>query len=60
MSSPKRRAQNARELEQRQQERADEQLRRARLTMWQRIEEADTSEDVKDILHSICEKIGLE
>lgn len=60
MSSPERRAQQAKEFEQQQQERANEQLRKTRLTMWERIEEANASDDVKDILHRICEKIELE
>jgi hypothetical protein len=28
--------------------------------MWERIEESDASSDVKDILHRLAEKLGME
>ena len=34
--------------------------RRTRLTMWERIEESDASDSVKEILHMIAEQCGLE
>ncbi len=37
-----------------------EQARKASLSMWARIDEADVSEDVKEILHMMAEKLGLE
>ncbi len=39
---------------------AKERDRKATLTMWERIEEADASADVKEILHMLAEKLGLE
>ena len=40
--------------------REGEARRKEALTMWERIEEADASADVKEILHMIAEKVGLE
>ena len=40
--------------------RAGEQERKAALSMWGRIEEAEASADVKEILHLLAEKVGLE
>lgn len=37
-----------------------EEARKDALTMWERIEEADLSEDTKDILHRFAEKLGME
>lgn len=37
-----------------------EEARRASLSTWERIEEADASPDVKEILHMIAEKLGME
>lgn len=37
-----------------------EESRRARLTMWARIEESDASESVKEILHMLAEQCGME
>lgn len=37
-----------------------EYARKEALSMWERIEEADASEDVKDILHRICSHLVLE
>ena len=37
-----------------------EAVRKAALTMWERIEEADCSADVRDILHRLAEKLGME
>lgn len=40
--------------------RLEEEARRSRLTMWERIEESDASESVKELLHMLAEKCGLE
>jgi hypothetical protein len=47
------------EAEQRREE-AREEARKEALSMWERIEEADASADVKDILHRIACQTGLE
>jgi hypothetical protein len=44
----------------REEARLTEEARRARLTMWERIEESDASESVKELLHMLAEKCGLE
>lgn len=41
-------------------EREREEKRKAALTMWERIEEADASADVKEILHMMAQKLGME
>jgi hypothetical protein len=60
MSSKETRARNAAELDRYYLERAVEEGRKADLTMWERIEEADASGDVKEILHMIASHSGLE
>ena len=37
-----------------------EQARKEALNMWNRIDESDASEDVKDILHRLAQHVGLE
>lgn len=37
-----------------------EEARKACLPMWERIEEADASPSVKEILHMLAEKLGME
>lgn len=48
------RAEQARLNEIRERERSAEEDRKAELTMWARIEEAATLDDVKDILHRLA------
>lgn len=64
MSSPARRkqlqAERKAEREAEDQARIVENARKELLTMWLRIDEADTTSDVKDILHRIAEHVGLE
>lgn len=40
--------------------RLKEEARKEALSMWERIEEADTGADVKDILHRFAHHLGLE
>lgn len=40
--------------------RIKEENRKASLSMWERIEEADASFEVKEILHLLAEKLGME
>lgn len=51
-----------REVEMRVQDEARrrEEARRAALSMYERISESDASADVKEILHMLAEKVGLE
>ena len=37
-----------------------EEHRRSELTMWERIEEADTPEQIKEVLHMIASHCGAE
>ena len=60
MSSPHRRAERQAEFEAEQERRRREEVRRAALTMWERIDEAEASSDVKELLHMFAEKLGLE
>jgi hypothetical protein len=64
MSSNARRQQRRKELEQEAEYRLSlrikEECRKEALSMWERIEEADTSADVKDILHRLAQKLGME
>ena len=60
MSSHQRRKELELELEVENRKRDAEYARRAALTIWERIEEADASEDVKEILHIIAEKLNIE
>lgn len=60
MSSKERRAQIALERENADRVRAVEENRRLNLTVWERIEEADASDDVKELLHMFADKLGLE
>ena len=60
MSSPKRRAQLEQEMLARDAARARVEARVAALTMWALIDEANADSTVKNILHKICEHIGLE
>jgi thymidylate kinase len=60
MSSPERKAQRQAEFDAEDQKRRAEDYRKEKLSMWERIEEADASEDVKDILHRITTFLVLE
>lgn len=60
MSSKERREKNAREFDEVYAARQAEQHRKDSLDMWSRINEAEASEDVKDILHRIAVHVGLE
>ena len=44
----------------REEARLQEEARLAKLTTWERIEESDASDSVKDILHRIATQCGLE
>ena len=37
-----------------------EERRKAALSMWERIEEMDGQNDIREILHMLAEKLGLE
>lgn len=60
MSTYVRRAQREAEFDKECELRRLEDARKDALRMWDRIEEADASEDVKDILHRIVEQLGIE
>lgn len=60
MSSKERRAEKQREWEAQQAAANVERCRKEALTMYERINESDASEDVKDILHRIAQHVGLE
>lgn len=60
MSSPERRKQRETERDAQWQADAKERARKDNLEMYWRIEEADASADVKDILHRIATHAGLE
>lgn len=55
-----RRARQEAEFNAEYEKRQREVARKAALTMWERIEEAEASDDVKDILHRIAVHVGLE
>src|ERR1700722_17194090 len=57
MSSPQRRKELKAEREIAEKLRDDEDLRKANLSIWERIEETDASRDVKNILHLFAEKL---
>jgi hypothetical protein len=64
MSNNKRRAEKRVEqealLNKEYDDRRKEEARKEALTMWERIEEAEANKDVKDILHRLAEKLGME
>lgn len=55
-----RRAEREAAFERGRMERGKEEARKEALSMWERIEEADASADVKDILHRLAQYVGLE
>ena len=59
MSRPERRKERAERYELEDAARRAEERRKEWLTMWERIEEADCSADVKDILHRLAEKLEI-
>lgn len=60
MSTLRRRADLKLQREEEDRKREAEERRRAGLSMWARIEEADASADVKEILHMMAAKLGME
>lgn len=60
MSRPERRREKERQYEAEEEARRQEEWRKEQLSMYDRIEEADASEDVKDILHRLAQHAGLE
>ena len=48
------------EYEAEDEKRRQEERRKASLTMWERIEEAEISADLRIILHKLAEQCGLE
>jgi hypothetical protein len=60
MSRPARRKELAERYERECAAMRAEEARKDGLSMWERIEEADCSADVKDILHRLAEKLGME
>lgn len=60
MSSPQRRAELRKQYEEEDRKQQQENARKESLSMWERIEEADISGDLRDILHRIAEQCGLE
>lgn len=60
MSSAERRAKNEAFLNKNLALHEQETARKAALSMYMRIEETDASEDLKEILHSLAFKLGLE
>ena len=55
-----RRAEKRAQWEEEQRAQEAEHARRAGLTMWERIEEFVPDEELKNILHKLAEKCGLE
>lgn len=55
-----RRARNEAEWQKSYDERQAEESRKASLSMWERINEADASDDVKEILHMLAVQAKLE
>ena len=60
MSSPSRRAEKQAEFEREQAAHRAEVARRARRSMFEKIEEANNKADVREILHELAQKLGLE
>ena len=60
MSSRERRAALAAQFEAEQRQREIEEQRRAARSMFEEIEEVANFSDVKEILHKLAEKLGLE
>lgn len=60
MSNSRRRAEREAEREAADLLRRREEIRREALSMWERIEESDADWRVKEILHMLAEKLGLE
>ena len=60
MTSPIRRKELTEQYEREAAIRRAEESRKDSLTMYERIEEADCNIDVKDILHRLAEKLGME
>jgi hypothetical protein len=60
MSSPQRRKELQTQRDREYEARWKEEARRASLTISERIDEADATSDVKEILHMLAEKLGLE
>lgn len=60
MSSPERERQKRREWEEEQRRAETERVRRASITMWERIEEFVQDDELKIILHALARKCGLE
>ena len=60
MSSPARRKEKQAQYDRELTDRVVEQARKDSLDMWERIEESDASADVKDILHRLAAKMGME
>lgn len=60
MSSPRRRLERQMERELEEQREAAERARKDALSMWERIEEVRTVEDVKEILHLLTAMLGAE
>jgi hypothetical protein len=59
-SQKERRARRERESNEREATRLKEEARKARLTMWERIEECDAPASVKELLHMLATAAGLE
>lgn len=60
MTRPERRKELAKQWEAETIARAKEETRKAALTMWERIDEADASADVKEILHLMADWLGMD
>lgn len=60
MSSPERRKHLQEQRDREYEANRAEQARKDALGMWERIEESDASADVKDILHRLAAKLGME
>ena len=60
MSSKERKAELAAEYEKATRLREAEEFRKSKLSMWGRIEEADASDSVKEILHMLAQSVGEE
>jgi hypothetical protein len=60
MSRPERRKELAERYERSDALQRAEEGRKEQLSMWERIEEADCNSDVKDILHRLAAKLGME
>jgi len=60
MSNSARRKEREAEFKKEQDARRVEEARKDALTMWERIEEAPASDEVKDILHRLASHIGMK